>query len=213
MGRAAATAPRLALALGVILLAGRFAAAASDATEAVFACDGCPLQTYPVCGQDGEWYQNGCMAYCAGVARDASERACAGTPMPFEDRKPGPHGAESGAEDGVISLIDRAVINAFKSEGLRYVGRIRLAKELAPRPADAEQALKQPEPDVDEKGNWKVDALRCTADGDVYRGTMRIPRVRLEINAAAPARPLASWFRPLGPKKSGSDSSAGRGRG
>jgi hypothetical protein len=91
--------------------------------------------------------------------------------MAFEDSKPGPHGAESGRPGGFARLIDKAVINAFKQEGLRYVGRIRLAKEMGPRPAKVGGAARMPQPAEDGNGNWKVATLRCTSDGDVYRGT------------------------------------------
>lgn len=88
--------------------------------------------------------------------------------MPFDDQKPGPAGSES---NGVgIKLLAKDVINAFRSEGLRYVGRIKLAKDLGPRPVGT-AAVSQPEPDTDGRGNWKVDALRCTHSGDVYKGT------------------------------------------
>lgn len=40
--------------------------------------DGCPQQNFPVCGVDGEWYQNKCIAQCSGVAVDLLSRACKG---------------------------------------------------------------------------------------------------------------------------------------
>jgi hypothetical protein len=86
--------------------------------------------------------------------------------MPFDDAKPGPNGAESGSD--VRKVVPRAVIDAFKSEGLRYIGRIKLAREMGPRPTSTAD---QPEPDSDGRGNWRVDAVRCTSEGDVYRGT------------------------------------------
>lgn len=88
--------------------------------------------------------------------------------MPFDDQKPGPQGSESNGLG--IKFLAKDVINAFRSEGLRYVGRIKLAKELAPRPGPS-GPLSQPEPDSDGRGNWKVDAVRCTSVGDVYKGT------------------------------------------
>jgi hypothetical protein len=90
--------------------------------------------------------------------------------MPFADSKPGPHGAESGRPTGFVRLIDKAVINAFKGEGLRYVGRIRLAREMGPRPRNIGSNMRLPEPEIDSDGNWRVGTLRCTADGDVYKG-------------------------------------------
>lgn len=90
--------------------------------------------------------------------------------MPFEDAKPGPHGSESARSSGFVRLIDKAVINAFKHEGLRYVGRIRLARDLGPRPRNLGANMRLPEPEGDGKGNWKVATLRCTSDGDIYRG-------------------------------------------
>lgn len=87
--------------------------------------------------------------------------------MPFDDAKPGPHGAESNGPD-TLRTITKAVINAFRADGLRYVGRIKLAREAGPRPA----WLAEPQaPDTDGRGNWRVGAVRCTSDGDVYRGT------------------------------------------
>lgn len=88
--------------------------------------------------------------------------------MPFEDQKPGPQAAESNGLEA-IRIVAKDVINAFRGEGLRYVGRIRLAKELSPRPA-GNVPLNQPEPEQDEHGNWQVDAIRCTSSGDVYKG-------------------------------------------
>jgi hypothetical protein len=91
--------------------------------------------------------------------------------MPFLDSKPGPPGAESGRPGGgLLSLIDRSVLNAFKHEGLRYVGRIRLARDLGPRPFGLGARRKQPVPETDGEGNWQVATLRCTSEGDVYRG-------------------------------------------
>jgi hypothetical protein len=91
--------------------------------------------------------------------------------MPFEDSKPGPHGAESGRPSGFVRLIDKAVINAFKNEGLRYVGRIRLARDLGPRPKNLGSNMRIPDASDDGSGHWKVGTLRCTSDGDIYRGT------------------------------------------
>jgi hypothetical protein len=88
--------------------------------------------------------------------------------MPFEDQKPGPQGAESNGLEGVRTVA-ADIINAFKDEGLRYVGRIKLAKELAPRPQGS-TPVSQPEPELGADGNWHVDALRCTSSGDVYKG-------------------------------------------
>lgn len=90
--------------------------------------------------------------------------------MPFEDAKPGPHGAESGRPGGVVRLIDKAVINAFRNEGLRYVGRIKLAREMGPRPKNIGSNMRLPAPEEDGNGNWQVSTLRCTSDGDVYKG-------------------------------------------
>jgi hypothetical protein len=43
-------------------------------------CDeGCTLGGTAVCGTDGEWYQNKCIALCAGVSLDASGTMCTGT--------------------------------------------------------------------------------------------------------------------------------------
>lgn len=88
--------------------------------------------------------------------------------MPFDDYKPGPQGSESNGLG--IRLLAKDVLNAFRAEGLRYIGRTKLARELAPRP-DASVPVSQPEPDTDGRGNWKVDAVRCTSLGDVYKGT------------------------------------------
>jgi hypothetical protein len=88
--------------------------------------------------------------------------------MPFEDQKPGPQGAESNGLEG-IRTVAKDVINAFRDEGLRYVGRIKLAKELAPRPQGS-TPVSQPEPEVGPDGSWLVEALRCTSSGDVYKG-------------------------------------------
>jgi hypothetical protein len=89
--------------------------------------------------------------------------------MPFEDLKPGPVGAESGGLE--LHTIARDVISAFRAEGLRYIGRIRLARDVGPRPNVTTLGTVQQEPESDSHGNWLVRALRCTSAGDVYRGT------------------------------------------
>lgn len=46
-----------------------------------YACDeGCPQETFPVCGKDGEWYQNKCIAFCADIEVDDKGTACRGGP-------------------------------------------------------------------------------------------------------------------------------------
>lgn len=80
------------------------------------------------------------------------------------DMHPGPAGAESA---GGNSTVPFSVVTAFVQEGFRYLGRIRLARDMgpAPEPSDA-----QPLPETDSKGDWAVKAVRCTADGDMYIG-------------------------------------------
>jgi hypothetical protein len=66
--------------------------------------------------------------------------------------------------------VPLAILRQFLGEGLRYVGRIRLAHDLGPAPAPGNGTEGQEEPDKDGDGNWLVKAVRCTADGDLYVG-------------------------------------------
>lgn len=44
-----------------------------------FDCDrGCTFDTRPVCGTDGEWYQNECLAACSGEVEAADVALCDG---------------------------------------------------------------------------------------------------------------------------------------
>lgn len=85
--------------------------------------------------------------------------------MPFMDEKPGPPGAESAG--GSAGSVPPNVVNRFVAEGFKYVGRIRLARDLGPRP---DAASDQPEPETDADGDWTAKAVRCTPEGDVYVG-------------------------------------------
>jgi len=88
--------------------------------------------------------------------------------MPFMDMRPGPLGAESAPLNASTLTVPPQVFTQFLQEGFRYVGRIRLAHEFAPQPTPA--AAQQTEPEQDENGDWKVKAVRCTPEGDVYIG-------------------------------------------
>jgi hypothetical protein len=78
--------------------------------------------------------------------------------------RPGPAGAESA---GGTEAVPPSVVSRFAAEGFKFVGRIRLAHEMGPRPQPADS---QPEPEADHEGNWRIKAVRCTAEGDVYIG-------------------------------------------
>jgi V8-like Glu-specific endopeptidase len=92
------------------------------------------------------------------------------------------------------------VLTAFKAEGFRYLGRIRLARELdlvsrgagtsgssallaaltgggvslqAGNSTDSGLGWWIPPP-KDSEGNWIVDAVRCTVEGDMYAGKMLV---------------------------------------
>jgi hypothetical protein len=80
---------------------------------------------------------------------------------------PGPSGAES---SGQLTAITPDVINAFIKEGLRYVGRIRLARTLGPLPEDFNGTAAAETVPSASNGIWEVPAVRCTANGDVYVG-------------------------------------------
>lgn len=88
-------------------------------------------------------------------------------PLPFMGARPGPLNAESAGGNASELLVPPSVVTQFIEEGFRYVGRIRLAHELGPRP---EPALVQPPPEKDVDGDWTAKAVRCTSDGDVYVG-------------------------------------------
>jgi hypothetical protein len=64
-------------------IAGPFlsSVSASASKQGAFTCNedvGCPQETKPVCGQDGEWYQNRCIAACSSIAVDDTSKACSG---------------------------------------------------------------------------------------------------------------------------------------
>jgi V8-like Glu-specific endopeptidase len=90
--------------------------------------------------------------------------------------RPGPLGAESAPLNASALLVPHSVYTQFLKEGFRYVGRIKLAREGGPRPEPSASA--PPAPEKDKDGNWRVKAVRCTSDGDVYIGrwARRMPR-------------------------------------
>jgi hypothetical protein len=83
--------------------------------------------------------------------------------MPFDTPPP----TES-FNPGMVRNITATIINAFKEEGFRYMGRIRLARDLGPRPGGPNGTLE--DPPKDSRGKWNVRAVRCTNEGDVYIG-------------------------------------------
>ncbi|KIY97292.1 Glutamyl endopeptidase [Monoraphidium neglectum] len=112
--------------------------------------------------------------------------------MPFRDNRPGPRGAESAG--GSTGTVPGDVVTRFLSEGFRYVGRIRLAYEFGPQP---EPAASQPAPEEDGKGNWIAKAVRCTPEGDVYVGSLKVPMKAIKVNSYMPpwmksAKPFAA---------------------
>jgi V8-like Glu-specific endopeptidase len=83
--------------------------------------------------------------------------------------------------------VARNVLTAFKHEGFRYLGRIRLARDLdlfgalggkggvaGANATDATGKAFWVPPPKDAEGNWLVDAVRCTVEGDMYAGRMRV---------------------------------------
>jgi hypothetical protein len=69
-----------------------------------------------------------------------------------------------------VTAITPDVINAFIQEGLRYVGRIRLARTLGPLPEDFNSTAAAATVPSAANGQWEVPAVRCTSNGDVYVG-------------------------------------------
>jgi len=91
------------------------------------------------------------------------------------------------------------VLTAFKHEGFRYLGRIRLARDLdlfgaakagsGANATDGGKAFWVPPP-KDAHGNWLVDAVRCTVEGDMYAGRMRVDG-NAPLTSVPAQRPLA----------------------
>ncbi|KAI8468655.1 MAG: trypsin-like cysteine/serine peptidase domain-containing protein [Monoraphidium minutum] len=178
----------LAVAFLAIYLVACAAAAAPGAGNGAPAFDcaaDCSLAVAPVCGADGEWYQNTCIATCSGGVELAQDASACGAAMPFRDNRNGPAAAESaGASVGAVAADVR---NRFLSEGFKYVGRIRLAHELGPRPSPGDA---QPPPETDADGDWVAQAVRCTPEGDVYIGRMKVPKTLLRFDSYIPP-----WMR------------------
>ncbi|KAI8471057.1 MAG: trypsin-like cysteine/serine peptidase domain-containing protein [Monoraphidium minutum] len=193
MGLAACLLAFIVTASPALAAGGAKRSAVPAPAQAVDCSTGCTFHTRPVCGVDGEWYQNECIAVCSGLVSVAPDLAlCKGKSPPFMDMHPGPAGAESA---GGNNTVPGSVVTAFLEEGFRYLGRIRLAHEAGPRP---EPAGEQPAPERDEKGAWRVKAVRCTAEGDMYIGSMRIPTKPFKLDGYIPpwmshARPLAAF--------------------
>ncbi|GBF96540.1 hypothetical protein Rsub_09123 [Raphidocelis subcapitata] len=151
---------------------------------AAFDCErGCTFDTRPVCGTDGEWYQNECLAACSGDVEPADVVLCDGKPLPFMDMRPGPAGAESAPLNASSLVVPPQVFTQYLKEGFRYVGRIRLARDFGPRPVPSEV---QPAPDRDADGDWVVKAVRCTPEGDVYIGNLKVPSKPLKLESFIP---------------------------
>ena len=189
----------------------------AEAAGGAFDCAaGCTFDVRPVCGADGDWYQNECLAFCSGRVTAASADVCsgelafpgcwrvqgarslhicnhcrphnvrlqltsspppmhrpvhppprAGKPLPFLDSRNGPRGAESA---GGQLPVPADVVTRFLEEGFKYVGRIRLARDVGPAPEPAAGGGAPEAPAAGPDGHWDVKAVRCTPEGDVYVG-------------------------------------------
>ena len=84
--------------------------------------------------------------------------------------RPGPAGAESAGLNASTFQVPAHVVTQFVSEGFKYVGRIRLARDFAGAAAGGDAAA-HPQPELSADGShWVAKAVRCTPEGDVYVG-------------------------------------------